>query len=154
MTMLNPDNGELFPWVGDLPVTSRYTFGIAGEKFFTGIKDEAKIYGTKCPRCDLVYVPGVLFCERCLSELTEWIDVGVEGDLYSYTILHLDYDGSKLDVPKIVGFIKIEDGGIIHLLGEIELEKLYIGMKVEAVFKDEKDRTGSITDIIYFKPKN
>jgi uncharacterized OB-fold protein len=154
MTLLNPDDGEYSPMLGDLPVTSRYTYGIAGERFFLGIKDDAKFYGTKCPRCELVYVPGVLFCERCLSELTEWIDVGTAGELFSYTIIYLDYDGSKLDAPKAVGFIKIRDGGLIHLLEETDFDQLLIGMEVEPVFKDKKDRIGSITDIKYFRPVN
>jgi hypothetical protein len=31
-------------------------------------------------------------------------------------------------------------------------EELHIGMKVKAVWKQEKERTGSITDIKFFKP--
>ena len=38
-------------WHGDLPVTSRYTFGLAGERFYRAIKDEGKLFGTKCESC-------------------------------------------------------------------------------------------------------
>ncbi len=38
-------------WVGDLPVTSRYTAGIALEKFFIALKEEGTFYGARCPAC-------------------------------------------------------------------------------------------------------
>jgi len=43
-------------------------------------------------------------------------------------------------------------GYLIHWLGEVDFEKVYIGMSVEAVFKTKKDREGNILDIKYFKP--
>jgi len=60
MTLIerNPDAPDA--WQGNLPVTNRYTFGIAGERFFRAIKDEAKIMGTYCPHCKHTYVPDQL----------------------------------------------------------------------------------------------
>jgi hypothetical protein len=46
MTLLERDKNAPQAWMGNLPVTSRYTFGLAGEKFFRAIKDDAKILGT------------------------------------------------------------------------------------------------------------
>jgi len=37
-------------------------------------------------------------------------------------------------------------------LGEVELDELYIGLPVEALFKPKKEREGSILDIKYFRP--
>jgi len=45
------------------------------------------------------------------------------------------------------------DGGFLHMLGEIKPDKVTIGMKVEAVWKSVGERTGSILDIAYFRPK-
>jgi uncharacterized OB-fold protein len=138
--------------MGNLPVTSRYTFGLAGEKFFRAIKDEGKILGTHCPKCERTYVPGVLFCERCLSELDAWIDVGTTGEVHTFTLLYENYDGSPRETPELVGFVKFGDGGLVHKLGEIEPEAVEIGMRVEAVFKEAAAREGSILDIVHFKP--
>ena len=43
---INPHEGGA--WQGDLPVTSRYTFGVAGERFYRAIMEEGKLLGTKC----------------------------------------------------------------------------------------------------------
>ena len=139
-------------WQGDLPVTSRYTFGLAGERFYRAIKDEGKILGTKCNDCDHTYVPAALFCERCMQELDTWVDVGISGKVYTYTMLHEDLDGNRLKEPEIIAFIKFGDGGLVHRLGEINQNDLKIGLRVEAVFKAKADREGSIQDISYFRP--
>jgi uncharacterized OB-fold protein len=152
MSLLERDKNAPQSWHGNLPVTSRYTFGLAGEKFFRTIKDEGKILGTRCPKCERVYVPAVLFCERCLSELDDWVDVGTSGEVHTYTLVYENYDGSPRLEPEIVALISFGDGGIIHRLGEINLEDIEIGMVVKAVFKPVNQREGSILDIVHFKP--
>ena len=139
-------------WQGDLPVKSRYTFGLAGERFYRAIKDEGKLFGTRCDKCDRTYVPATLFCERCMHELDTWIDVGIIGEVYTYTLLFEDLDGKRKEKPEIVAFIRFGDGGLVHRLGEVDKDKVAIGMRVEAVFKDKADREGSIQDISHFRP--
>ena len=152
MSLLEKDPQAPNAWLGDLPVASRYTAGVAGEKFFRAIKDEGKILGSYCENCDITYVPGRIFCERCLAELNDWQDVGTEGEVFTFTLLYENLDGTHREQPLVVAFIRIVDGGIIHQLGEIDLEDLSIGIPVEAVFKPEPDREGSILDIEYFRP--
>jgi len=152
MTLLESDPNAPAAWYGNLPVTSRYTFGLAGERFFRAIKDEKTIYGTYCPKCEHTYVPATLFCERCLAKLDEWVDVGTVGEVHTFTALYLKYDGSPRETPELIAFIALGDGGMIHRLGGIDPEDITIGMRVEAVFKADEDREGSILDIVYFKP--
>lgn len=152
MALLHRDPNAPATWEGDLPVTNRYTYGLAGEKFFRTIKDDARILGTHCPNCDVTYVPAAIFCERCLGKLDEWLDVGTTGDVVTFTFLNVALDGTQLEKPEIIAFIRFGDGGLIHHLGEIEPEQVEIGLMVEAVFKPKSKRTGSIEDIKYFKP--
>jgi uncharacterized OB-fold protein len=152
MTLLDHDQNAPKAWRGNLPITSRYTYGIAGEKFFRAIKDEGKIFGTYCPKCERTYVPAVLFCERCLSELVEWTDAGNSGIVHTYTLLYENYDGTSRSDPEIVALITIGDGGLVHRLDEISPEDVEIGLMVEAVFKNQSEREGSISDIRYFRP--
>ncbi len=141
-------------WRGEIPLYARYTAGIAGERFFREIKENARIMGTKCSRCNILYVPARLYCERCFSKLEEWEEVPPRGEVHTFTILHMDLEENPLDKPAIVAFIRLEraDGGLVHYLGEVEPDEVYIGMKVEAVFKPPEERKGEITDIRYFRP--
>ena len=152
MTLLHKDPDAPQAWQDKLPVMNRYTYGLAGEKFFRTIKDEGHILGTYCPECDVTYVPAAAFCERCLAKLEEWVDVGTIGDIVTYTFVFVGVDGKPLLKPEIIAFIRLGDGGIIHRLGGIELEQVEIGLMVEAVFKPKARREGSILDIRYFRP--
>jgi uncharacterized OB-fold protein len=141
-------------WQGDMPLSSRYSAGIAGERFFRAIKDEARILGTRCPSCGLTYVPATMFCERCFGELDEWIEVASRGHVFTYTLLYRDLDDRPLKPPHVLAYVKLDgsDGGLVHYLGELGDEGPSIGMEVEAVFKDPSERKGSILDIRYFRP--
>jgi uncharacterized OB-fold protein len=138
-------------WRDEMPVTSRYTFGVAGERFFRTIKDEGKILGTRCVNCDRVYVPAAAFCERCLDENVEWLDVGTVGELVTFTELYVGYDGSPLEQPELVALVKFGDGGLINRLEAPNHMEIEIGMKAQAVFKPADEREGSILDISHFE---
>lgn len=141
-------------WQGDMPLTSRYTAGIAGERFFREIKDRARIVGTHCEACGLTYVPATMFCERCFAELEAWVEVSSQGKVFTYTVLYRDLNDKPLDEPTILAYVKLHgsDGGLVHYIGETEKNHVHIGMEVEAVFKGEAERKGSILDINYFRP--
>ena len=152
MTLLERDPNAPAIWQDSLPVTNRYTYGLAGERFFRAIKEEGKILGTHCSTCDFTYVPATQFCERCLSQLDEWVDMGTVGQVHTFTLLNVNYDGTMRNKPDVIAFIRFGDGGIIHHLGEVDPDEVFIDMLVEAVFKPQKDRSGSILDILHFKP--
>jgi len=152
MTLLHRDPNAPAAWVDNLPVENRYTYGLAGEKFFRAIKDNGQILGTHCPNCDQTYVPATVFCERCLAQLDEWVDVGTTGEVVTYTFLHVNLDGSPRQDPEIIAFVRFADGGLVHRLGEVDPEKAEFGMMVQAVFKPAAERVGSILDIDHFKP--
>ncbi len=143
---------EAIAWKGEIPLQNRYTMGLAGERFFREIKDNARLMATHCPQCDYTYLPPRSYCERCFAELTEWVEVPSRGTVYAYTIVHLDLDEHPLDKPRLAALIEIEgcDSLFVHCLGEVEPEEVYIGMPVEAVFQEK--RQGLITDIAYFRP--
>jgi uncharacterized OB-fold protein len=152
MTLLDRDPNAPAFWSGDLPVTSRYTYGLAGERFFRKLKEEGQILGSHCHICEHTYVPATNFCERCLGEITDWQEVGTVGTVYTYTLLYEKLDGTFSDKPEAIAFIRIGDGGLVHYLGEVDPEQITIDMKVEAVIKPADQREGSILDIEYFKP--
>ncbi|MCS7285654.1 MAG: Zn-ribbon domain-containing OB-fold protein [Anaerolineae bacterium] len=145
---------DIRTWEGEIPLYARYTVGLAGERFFREIKDNARIMGTKCLRCNILYVPARLYCERCFSGLEEWVEVPPRGEVHTFTVLHQDLEEEPLEKPLILAFVKLEgaDGGLVHYLGEVDPGEVYIGMKVEAVFKPAEEREGGITDIKYFRP--
>jgi uncharacterized OB-fold protein len=140
-------------WPGDLPVRHRYTPGVAGEVFFTALRDRAVLLGSRCEECDYTYVPARLFCERCFAELAADVEVGSEGTLVSFTIGFVGVGGEPLDVPVTLGLVQLDgaDAVLLHHLLEVGDRPLEIGERVEVVLRPAGERTGSILDIEGFR---
>jgi len=142
-------------WPGDIPIESHYTAGIAGERFLRAIKDEGKLLGTRCEQCEMTYAPARLFCQRCFAKLDgHWVEVGPTGTVQSFTVLHLDPDGSHRPRPEVLAAIQLDgaDTVMIHRLHPESLDDVQIGMRVAPVFRPPELREGSVLDIEYFEP--
>ncbi|MFO7951562.1 MAG: Zn-ribbon domain-containing OB-fold protein [Bacillota bacterium] len=151
----NIDNRYWDPGVKAFPVKNRYTAGVAGQWFFEELKDNGKIYGSRCKDCEITYVPPRLYCERCFKRLEkekDWLDVGTEGELYSFTVVHKTKSGEEKEEPSLIAAVKIADGLLVHRLTGIKPEEAEIGMKVVAELKPQAERQGKIKDIKHFKP--
>lgn len=132
--------------------------GQALTTYLEGFK-AGKIRGSRCGRCGRIMVPARAFCEECnLRVVDDWYDLGDTGTVMTYTNSHVDWDSSMLPDGRIRTFAVIAiDGaspehGLLHHLGEVEPDKVHIGMRVKAVWKDEADREGCVTDVKYFRP--
>ncbi|UCH32635.1 MAG: Zn-ribbon domain-containing OB-fold protein [Candidatus Bathyarchaeota archaeon] len=149
------DTRQMLHWPGHMETDYIYTLGIACEKFFIEIKENGRILGAKCKHCNYVFVPPKLYCEKCFAKLAEWVDLGIQGVVHTFTVAHIDINGTELKDPEIYALIKFNgaEGGLVHKLGEVRPSQVRIGMKVEAVFKPQPNRKGNINDIKYFKPR-
>lgn len=141
-------------WKGNIPITSRYTVGVAGERFFREMKDKGRFLGTRCPCCGLIYVPAVMFCERCFVEADDWVEVPSEGTVFTYTVLYRDLDDKPLESPQVLAYVQLDgcDGGLVHYLGDVAPGDVEIGLRVTAAWKPADEREGSILDVAYFQP--
>ncbi|MBI2236966.1 MAG: Zn-ribbon domain-containing OB-fold protein [Actinobacteria bacterium] len=137
-------------------VDARYAWdtGVAISRFLAGLKD-GRILGRECRGCERVLVPPRMFCERCFRSTDRWVEVEDGGTVNTFSVCYVSWDMRPLDVPEIPAVIGIEgsDGGFMHRLGEVDPEDVRIGMAVEAVWKTAEERTGSILDIAYFRPR-
>ncbi len=136
-------------WPGDLPVRHRYTPGVAGDAFFTALRDRGVLLGSRCESCSFTYVPARLFCERCFAELKPTVEAGPGGELVSFTIVFVGIEGEPLDTPVSLGLVRLDgaDTVLLHRVLEPGEEPLEIGRRVEVVLRPEAERSGSILDI-------
>lgn len=140
-----------YPSRVSLPCT--WHVGKTGSRFYKETRDNCSIWGTKCPQCELVYVPPKATCPRCFSEIKEWIKVSNAGTLLTYTEINYSVPAIQpRKTPYYMGIIKLDGAstGLVHLLGEIDAAEIKTGMRMEAVFR--KKREGNYLDIDYFRP--
>ena len=145
---------EVRRWKGRIPVSHRYTPGVAGNVFFTALRDHGVLLGSRCESCDYTYVPARLFCERCFAELSADVEVGPGGRLVSFTISYSGLEGEPLEQPVTIGLVRPEgaDAAIVHRIVETGDDPLEIGQRMEIVVRPRGERTGSIEDVQGFRP--
>jgi uncharacterized OB-fold protein len=135
----------------------RYSFtsGVAISRFLDGLR-AGEIWGRKCTKCKRVMVPPRMYCELCYRPNDEWVRVKDTGKVNTYSICWVNADASRRDTPILIAVVELDGAspmmGILHYLGEVNPEAVKVGMPVKAVWKEPKERVGSILDIKYFKP--
>lgn len=135
--------------------------GVGIGKYLAGLKDGI-ILGSLCPTCNKIVVPPRVVCEWCFNPMDEVVPVQDTGTVQTFSLCYVTWDVQRIEEPELPAVIQLDGastlnsspimGGIMHMLGEVDPEKIFIGMRVQAVWKPTEQRTGSITDICYFKP--
>ncbi|MHA1966052.1 MAG: Zn-ribbon domain-containing OB-fold protein [Candidatus Thorarchaeota archaeon] len=132
-----------------------WSAGIAYSRFLEELKN-GKIIGRGCRECGRILVPPRMFCDKCFRATDEWVYVKDTGTINTFSISYLDADANRITDPISVAVIDLDGAsegiGILHFVRIDDPKDLHIGMKLKAVWKPEKDRIGSVTDIDYFEP--
>jgi len=152
------EKGKVLTTSWDPNLAYAWDNGVAIGRYLAELK-EGRIIARACHGCRRVMIPPRMFCELCFKPSDEWMYVKDTGVLNTYSIAHVNWDASRrgpdepLLIPAVIEIDGASEGmGIMHMLGEVEPEMIKIGMKVKAVWKKPEERTGAITDILYFKP--
>ena len=132
-----------------------WSAGVAMSRFLEELKN-GKILATTCNKCKRIMVPPRVFCEQCFKPTDGWTYVRDTGRINTFSISHIGGDASRIKEPIVVAVIELDGAskgmGILHAMGEVKPEDVKFDMKVKAVWKPPKERTGATTDIKYFKP--
>lgn len=133
-----------------------WAVGKTGSFFLTELRDHARLWGSRCPACGAVFMPPRKNCPRCVVTDTTWVQLSPRGILLTYTVVRYSEAGlHPVEAPFAYGIVQLDgaDTGLTHLLGEVDLEQLRPGLRVEAVFKEQELRRGEILDLLYFRPE-
>ncbi|RJP66971.1 MAG: Zn-ribbon domain-containing OB-fold protein [Candidatus Abyssobacteria bacterium SURF_17] len=138
---------------GKIKVPYTWYVGECASRFYVELRDNKRIFGTKCAKCNKVIVPPRSSCGKCFVPITEWVEVKDTGVVQTYTVVHYAVPGIQpLKPPYAYGIIKLDgaDTGFVHVIVGADLTALKAGTRVKAVFKEE--RQGNMLDIQYFTP--
>lgn len=145
------------PWIVEQQwnITYNHAADAAGAKFFRALRDEGRLLGTRCPKCERVLVPPRSFCDRDFCEVDEWVEVGTEGTIELFTIFYHRINGLP-DPPYAIAYVRPDraDTALVNFLEGVDLEdlqvaltKIAIGKRVRIQFRPE--RQGRMTDFYF-----
>jgi uncharacterized OB-fold protein len=135
---------------GQIAVPYSWWVGATGSRFLIALRDDKKIMGTRCGSCGKVYVPPRKNCGDCFRDIEEWVELGNEGEVASFSIVRFPFKLHPAKTPFAYALIKL-DGADVSLLHIVtgKLDALKRGSRVRAKFREE--RTGHIMDIESFE---
>ena len=145
MDLLKVDVGsEIFENPDEWSVKYNYHYGRMSP-FFRAMKEDAKILGTKCPECGRICCPPRIDCPTCFVK-ADWVELPLEGTIDTFCITHFKVAGVEIDVPYCLANVNIDgtDTTILQKVSDVDFNKIEIGMKVKARFKETRE--GKITD--------
>lgn len=139
-----------------MSIPCRLSTGPYMGRFLREIKENKRFVGNKCPECGRTMLPPRIVCALCHVEAEEWVVLSDKGSVVSFDVVFIPtinpMTGKMREVPYATGNVLLDGGDatIWHFLEEKDPAKVRIGMRVQAVFREE-GRIGAITDILHFK---
>jgi len=122
-------------------------------RFLAGLKEQRRIWGQRVPGQGVV-VPPVGYSETTAAEGGEWVAVANTGVVTAVAVVHEAVEGlHPAAAPFAFVLITLDgaDTALPHIVTE-GLDRLHVGSRVEAVWKSDEERIGSIRDIAGFRP--
>ena len=148
---LPDDRIEIFHRPLSLPFT--LSAGALLSRFYADIREQRSIHGVRCSSCRMVLVPPRGVCPRCWADTAGWIEVAERGIVTSFVVVNVPFHGQQMDLPYVLAWVRLDraDTSFLHILGEVAPADVRMGMRVEAVWREE--RTGFPNDDIdHFRP--
>ncbi|HVH07616.1 MAG TPA: OB-fold domain-containing protein [Myxococcota bacterium] len=139
-----------------VPVQLDYTYsaGQAASRFLRGLA-EGKLLGQRCPVDGKVYCPTRGACaEHGVPTAGEILEVKDRGTIVSYSIVRVPSENLQVELPFAAVTILLDgaDSTFSHVVSEVKLEDVKMGMRVQAVWQPRETWTTSMKNIKYFKP--
>jgi uncharacterized OB-fold protein len=135
------------------PMRLHYTVnaGRASSRFLRGLL-ERRILGQRCPVCKKVNVPPRGACPTCGVPTEEEVQLGEVGTVTTFCIINIQFDAQARELPYACASILLDgsDTTLFHLIQEVNVAEIRMGMRVRAVWSDE--RLPSLESILHFKP--
>lgn len=137
------------------PVNLKYSFaaGKATSVFLREIM-KGKIVGQRSDKTGFVSVPPRGACPITGTPMSEVVEIPETGTVMSFTIVHIPIPNAPVKPPFIVANIVLDesDQTFIHLVSECDNDKLQIGERVKAIWKDESEWDLTLENVKYFVP--
>jgi uncharacterized OB-fold protein len=138
-------------WTMEFPY--KHSTGDVIGRFLAGLRDQQRIWGQRVPGQGVV-VPPLGYGELDGADGGDWVAVANTGTVTAVAVVHEAVDGlHPAPAPFAFVLVKLDgaDTALPHIVTE-KLDRLRVGSRVEAVWRPDGERIGSIRDIAGFRP--
>ena len=109
----------------------RFDIPISKTKEFWDALKRGKLVTTKCSKCGNVTFPPQADCPRCMSSETEWVELGTDATLVTFTHVRVTPASFEGKGPYTIAIAELKDGPkVLAWLEGIDTEKVKPGLRV------------------------
>lgn len=138
---------------GKMALPYQYFAGAVGSRFIVALRDEQKILAVRSESTGRTLVPPRETDDRTFEYLGySWTEVANEGVVTGFTVIRYREPYHPKEPPYILALIRLDgaDSAIAHIVEGVEPDAMRTGMRLRAVFAEEK--RDNILAIDHFAP--
>ncbi len=121
-------------------ITLRFDIPISKTHEFWDSLKQGKFVTTKCAKCGKVTFPPQADCPRCMSGTFEWVELGSEANLVTYTNVQIIPASFAENDPYIIAIGEFQGGvKVLAWLEGIQAENAKLGMKMKVEVRMSKE---------------
>lgn len=124
------------------------------ESAFLRALEDGKLLGARTGATGKVYFPPKEADPATGLELDNFVELPDKGTVTTFAIINIPFAGQKIKPPYVAAYVLLDGADIpfLHLIQEIEVADVRMGMRVQAVWKPREQWGLGIDNIEYFKP--
>ncbi|EJZ11633.1 hypothetical protein MVAC_04972 [Mycolicibacterium vaccae ATCC 25954] len=124
------------------------------ESAFLRALEQGKLLGARSGADGKVYFPPREANPTTGRPLDEFVELPDKGTVTTFAIINIPFAGQRIKPPYVAAYVLLDgaDIPVLHLVSDIEADKVRMGMRVQAVWKPEDQWGLGIDNIEYFKP--
>ncbi len=124
------------------------------ESTFLRALEKGTLLGARSGDDGKVYFPPKEANPSTGRPLDQFIEVSDKGTVTTFAIINIPFAGQRIKPPYVAAYVLLDgaDIPVLHLVSDIEADKVRMGMRVEAVWKPQDQWGLGIDNIEYFRP--
>jgi uncharacterized OB-fold protein len=131
----------------------RHTASIPETAYLKALK-EGKLLGARTGKDGKLYFPAREADPATGKVLDEYVELPDKGTVTTFAIINIPFPGQRIKPPYVAAYVLLDGADIpfLHLVSEIDADKVRMGMRVEAVWRPREEWDFGIDNIEYFRP--
>ena len=115
---------------------------------------EGKLLGGRTGKDGKLYFPAREADPATGRVLDEFVELPDKGTVTTFAIINIPFPGQRIKPPYVAAYVLLDGADIpfLHLVSDIEADKVRMGMRVEAVWRPREEWDFGIDNIEYFRP--
>ncbi|QZT62263.1 Zn-ribbon domain-containing OB-fold protein [Mycolicibacterium austroafricanum] len=124
------------------------------ESAFLRALEQGKLLGNRTGPTGKVYFPAREADPAIGVQLDDYVELSDKGTVTTFAIINIPFAGQRIKPPYVAAYVLLDgaDIPVLHLVSDIDADKVRMGMRVQAVWKPRDQWGLGIDNIEYFRP--